>query len=237
MKNCTYEGTEYEKFSGELLYIGVNPTLSTENVGIIVDYQTAANLIEKGWPVTYRPPGSIIWKRRIDEHTFYVSIRIPNGYPGSRLTQLKRDLKRGENPEVSVEVNSDLWTNRWTGKQYVRPYLEQIQRSESDLSREIRDLDISLELDRGFSPYLTVNFETSTKLSSAGLYRQTARQLSQREFNERNNPRKTSWKEGDTVWFNGNAYTVGRIQKVRNEFVIHLERKYERSVILRVPRG
>ena len=61
-------------------------------------------------------------------------------------------------------------------------------------------------------------------------------QKRQREFDTRNNPVKTNWIVGGTIRIEGDIYRIGAISDFRESWRIRLDRKFEPSLFITVPK-
>lgn len=237
-------GKTYPTLEVEVLYIGDHPTGYSDLRHIIVGLtnEQALDFIDRGYNVKVAAKESKFLGVVRTEHLLYLVIDIPKTFNDSKVAEYRLDQRLFGADQATVEVLAQGWETS-DGKKGIRLYLESLtfvdKRSGFEVLKDIErnGLNATNDYETYVQSQRDANMQVWSRSRWARFYGVNDRpEISQREFDNRNNRRRSHWNLGDSVVVSGVEYQVGHIQDTGHMWTLRLDRKYAESVYLRVPK-
>lgn len=231
-------GKTYPTLEVEVLYIGAHPTgySNLSHIIVALTNEQAIEFWDRGYNVKVAEKDSKFMGVIQEEHLLYLVIDIPKTFDESKIAEYRLEQRYFGFDQATIEVVAQGWETT-DGKSGVRLYLEAFSFVDKrtglevlkDVKKEIEGIDdylqyVQRQRDAGGFPVLSRHAFEQQKVRGV------------RQFDNRNNRRRSHWNLGDSVMVSGVEYEVGHIQDTGHMWTLRLDRKYAASVYLRVPK-
>ena len=230
-------GKTYPTLEVEVLYIGAHPTgySNLSHIIVALTNEQAIEFWDRGYNVKVAEKDSKFMDVILEEHLLYLVIDIPKTFDESKIAEYRLEQRYFGFDQATIEVVAQGWETTG-GKSGVRLYLEAFSFVDKRTGLEVlKDVKKEIEGIDDYLQYVQRQREAAMPVLSRHAFEQR-KVRGVRQFDNRNNRRRSHWNLGDSVVISGVEYEVGHIQDTGHMWTLRLDRKYAASVYLRVPK-
>jgi len=213
---------------GEVLHIGAHPNgySNLQHIVLGLTNTQAEEYSLLGWDVRFVCKGDSFLGKIQDELIFYIVIDIPKHFEDGKISFWRMESYLENTNRAVVEFIAQQWTYEYFDTR--RP-----SKHDSQLTlTEIYTVDDTPDEEKSVIDTVREERNTLREQYLANGFRE----ITQREWDNRNNPTKSHWNVGDAVSVAEVHYQVGHILDGKTFWVIRLDRKWGESLILSVPK-
>lgn len=240
----------YHIVEGEILHIGAHPHgySNLQHIVLGLTNSQAAEYMELGWNVRMSNKETYFLGRRQEEIILYIVLDIPKHFEVDKISSWRTSAYIQDTQQAVVEFSSqevifEYYEPGEPNKVSFRLILDEIYTVDDEEDDQVQEGSLLDRVRKGEHrgvieipewEYRELITRDIAGAETVGDIRKI--QNRQRGFDTRNNPVKTNWIVGETIRIEGDIYRIGAISDFRESWRIRLDRKFEPSLFITVPK-